>query len=326
MKQRKLGDSSILASEVGLGCWQLGGDFGPITITDAIHIIETALESGVTFFDTADVYGAGQSESILGDRLEQIKKDVKVATKYGRGEGTYPNGYTLQDMRDAVRRSCDRLRRDKIDLLQLHCVPPSVLEKGHVFDFLRQLQQDGLIDYFGASVETMDEAMTCLAHPDLTSLQIIFNLFRQAPKDTLFKVAKENQVGIIARLPLASGLLSGKFNASTSFAESDHRNYNKDGEAFSVGETFSGIDFSEGLKLVDALEQNKPSELTMANFAMRWILDHDAVTTIIPGASSAQQVLQNVNASAIAPLSEESHKRLYELYQSKIARIIRCPI
>ena len=326
MKQRKLGNSSILASEVGLGCWQLGGDFGPIAIKDAIHIIEAALENGITFFDTADVYGAGRSESILGERLEQTKADVKIATKYGRGEGTYPNGYTLQDMRDAIRRSRDRLRRDKIDLLQLHCIPPSVLEKGHIFDFLRQMQQEGLIDYFGASVETIDEAMMCVAHPDLTSLQIIFNLFRQAPKDALFKVAKENQVGIIARLPLASGLLSGKYNASTSFAESDHRNYNKDGEAFSVGETFSGIDFNEGLKLVDALQQIKPSEITMANFAMRWILDHEEVTTVIPGASSAQQVIQNVNASTIAPLSSESHKLLYELYQSKIANLIRCPV
>ncbi len=168
--------------------------------------------------------------------------------------------------------------------------------------------------------------MMCVAHPDLTSLQIIFNLFRQAPKDALFKVAKENQVGIIARLPLASGLLSGKYNASTSFAESDHRNYNKDGEAFSVGETFSGIDFNEGLKLVEALQQIKPTEITMANFAMRWILDHEEVTTVIPGASSAQQVMQNVNASTIAPLSSESHKLLYELYQSKIANLIRCPV
>lgn len=297
MKQRKLGKSSIFASEVGLGCWQLGGDFGPIAIKDAIHIIEAALENGITFFDTADVYGAGRSESILGERLEQTKADVKIATKYGRGEGTYPSGYTLQDMRDAIQRSRDRLRRDKIDLLQLHCIPPSVLEKGHIFDFLRQMQQEGLIDYFGASVETIDEAMMCVAHPDLTSLQIIFNLFRQAPKDALFKVAKENQVGIIARLPLASGLLSGKYNASTSFAESDHRNYNKDGEAFSVGETFSGIDFNEGLKLVEALQQIKPSEITMANFAMRWILDHEEVTTVIPGASSAQQVMQNTHRS-----------------------------
>ena len=326
MKQRKLGNSSILASEVGLGCWQLGGDFGPIAIKDAIHIIEAALENGITFFDTADVYGAGRSESILGERLEQTKADVKIATKYGRGEGTYPSGYTLEDMRDAIRRSRDRLRRDKIDLLQLHCIPPSVLEKGHIFDFLRQMQQEGLIDYFGASVETIDEAMMCVAHPDLTSLQVIFNLFRQAPKDVLFKVAKENQIGIIARLPLASGLLSGKYNASTSFAESDHRNYNKDGEAFSVGETFSGIDFNEGLKLVDALQQIKPSEITMANFAMRWILDHEEVTTVIPGASSAQQVIQNVNASTIAPLSSESHNLLYELYQSKIANLIRCPV
>ena len=284
------------------------------------------IENGITFFDTADVYGAGRSESILGERLEQTKADVKIATKYGRGEGTYPSGYTLQDMRDAIQRSRDRLRRDKIDLLQLHCIPPSVLEKGHIFDFLRQMQQEGLIDYFGASVETIDEAMMCVAHPDLTSLQIIFNLFRQAPKDALFKVAKENQVGIIARLPLASGLLSGKYNASTSFAESDHRNYNKDGEAFSVGETFSGIDFNEGLKLVEALQQIKPTEITMANFAMRWILDHEEVTTVIPGASSAQQVMQNVNASTIAPLSSESHKLLYELYQFKIANLIRCPV
>jgi len=326
MKNRVLGNSKLSIGEVGLGCWQLGGDFGPLSDETAASIIETALESGVSFFDTADVYGGGKSESYLGKALAKVPPAIKIATKYGRGPGTYPDGYSLNDMRDSVKRAQDRLQRDCIDLLQLHCIPTEVMAHGEIFDWLRTIQQEGQIAHFGASVERIDEALVCAEHDDLTSLQIIFNLLRQRPIKDLFDVAQEKHVGIIVRLPLASGLLSGKYTAETTFDESDHRNYNKDGEAFSVGETFSGIEFSKGLALVAELDRMKPEGYSMAQFAMRWILDQPAVTTIIPGASSAQQVLSNVSVSELSPLPEDLHQALYAFYEKHVESLIRCPI
>ncbi|WP_028877291.1 aldo/keto reductase [Teredinibacter turnerae] len=326
MKQRILGSSKLEVSEVGLGCWQLGGDFGPVTEARAQEIIETALAEGVTFFDTADVYGAGQSESYLGKALANAGSDIKIATKYGRGPGTYPDGYSLVDLRDSVKRAQDRLGRDCLDLLQLHCIPTEVMRRGEIFDFLREVQQEGHIAHFGSSVETIEEALICCEQDDLASLQIIFNLFRQQPLKKLFDTAKARDVGIIVRLPLASGLLSGKFSASTQFDETDHRNYNKDGDAFSVGETFSGIEFSRGLELVNTLEGFKPESLTFAQFAMRWILDHDAVTTIIPGASSKAQVESNVSVSDLAELPADLHEKLFAFYEAEVEQHIRCPL
>ncbi|WP_019605039.1 aldo/keto reductase [Teredinibacter turnerae] len=326
MKQRILGSSKLEVSEVGLGCWQLGGDFGPVTEARAQEIIETALAEGVTFFDTADVYGAGQSESYLGKALANAGSDIKIATKYGRGPGTYPDGYSLVDLRDSVKRAQDRLGRDCLDLLQLHCIPTEVMRHGEIFDFLREVQQEGHIANFGSSVETIEEALICCEQDDLASLQIIFNLFRQQPLKKLFDTAKARDVGIIVRLPLASGLLSGKFSANTQFDETDHRNYNKDGDAFSVGETFSGIEFSRGLELVKTLDGFKPEGVTFAQFAMRWILDHDAVTTIIPGASSKAQVESNVSVSDLAELPADLHEKLFAFYEAEVEQHIRCPL
>lgn len=326
MKQRILGSSNLSVSEVGLGCWQLGGDFGPLGDTRAQEILESALDQGVTFFDTADVYGAGKSESYLGQVLGSASSDIKIATKYGRGPGTYPDGYSLIDLRDSVKCAQDRLKRDCIDLLQLHCIPTEVMRHGEIFDFLREIQQEGHIAHFGASVETLEEAALCTAQDDLTSLQIIFNVFRQNAIHELFDTAKSRNVGIIVRLPLASGLLTGKFKTDSQFDESDHRNYNKNGDAFSVGETFSGIEFTKGLELVAELETYKPESLSMAQFAMRWILDHDAVSTIIPGASSVAQVVGNVAVADLAPLPEELHGELQRFYQSEVEQHIRCPI
>lgn len=319
MKKRKLGNSDLLVSEVGLGCWQLGGDFGPVEDAQASDILHAALESGINFFDTADVYGAGKSESYIGQNVSQNI----VATKYGRGPETYPDKYSLTNMRDAIRRAQDRLQRDKIDLIQLHCIPTEVMARGEIFDWLRVVQQEGLVGFFGASVETLEEAHICAKHSDLTSLQIIFNLFRQRPVAELFDVVKERGIGIIVRLPLASGLLSGKYNAHTQFDESDHRNYNKDGAAFSVGETFSGIPFETGLQLTSALAQFKPKDITMAQFAMRWILDHDAVSTVIAGASSPEQVEANISVSDLPPLDKERHKALHDFYLTEVEQHIR---
>ncbi len=321
---RQLGRTGLAVSEVGLGCWQLGGDFGPVSAATAEAVIEQAVKDGINFFDTADVYGDGISETYLGKLVNQLLPEAVIATKYGRAAGTYPDGYSLTDMRDSVCRAQDRLQRDCIDLLQLHCVPEHVLAEQHIFDWLREIQQQGLIKAFGASVETHKEAEICLAHSDLQSLQIIFNLLRQRPIEVLFDKALAQQVGIIVRLPLASGMLSGKFSKDTAFAATDHRNYNKDGEAFSVGETFSGIAFDKGLEIVDTLKQSVPEGMTMAQFAMRWILDHDAVTTIIPGASSASQVTQNAKVSQLPVVDQAVHEQLFSYYESDIEKHIRC--
>lgn len=323
MNKRKLGKTDLMIGEIGLGCWQLGGDFGPVADGQADDILNAAIEHGINFFDTADVYGAGQSERYIGNTVPATNSELVVATKYGREAGTYPDKYSLTNMRDALRRAQDRLQRDTIDLIQLHCIPTSVMAYGEVFDWLRTVQQDGLVKYFGASVETVEEALLCAKQDDLASLQIIFNLLRQRPVKDLFEITKARDIGVIVRLPLASGLLSGKYTSNTQFAETDHRNYNKDGAAFSVGETFSGIPFDKGLEITAKLAAFKPNDLTMAQFAMRWVLDHDAVTSVIAGASSAKQVAQNVSVSAVPSLDQDLHAALYDFYQTDVESHIR---
>lgn len=323
MQTRKLGNSDLTLSEVGLGCWQLGGDFGPIEAQTVEEIISAALDAKIDFFDTADVYGGGASESYLGKHLSSRSPKPIIATKYGRGDGAFPDGYSLTHMRDSVRRQQDRLKTDCIDLLQLHCVPTEVVKRGEIFDWLRTMQQEGHIRYFGASVETVEEGLICAQHEDLTSLQVIFNIFRQKLLDELLPKAEDNNIGIIARLPLASGMLSGKFTEKTQFAESDHRNFNRDGDAFNVGETFAGIPFETGVKLVQQVEEKVPEGYTTAQMAMRWILDQPAITSIIPGASSAKQVYENAKVSELAPLSDELHESLYDFYQEEVAQHIR---
>lgn len=323
MQTRPLGNSGLSVSEVGLGCWQLGGDFGPVT-PDTVHqIVATALDQGIQFFDTADVYGGGQSEAYLGQILSERQPEPVIATKYGRGPGTYPDGYSLQDLRDSVKRAQDRLRRDRLDLLQLHCIPTEVLRRGEIFDWLRTVQQEGHISHFGASVETIEEGLICAEQTDLASLQVIFNLFRQQLLEELLPKAHNNGIGVIVRLPLASGLLSGKFTNDTQFAATDHRNYNRDGQAFSVGETFAGIPFDKGLELVEELRTFLPADMTLAEMAMRWLLDQEAVSAIIPGASTPDQVRSNAAVSELPPLSEELHQRLYRFYQDKVHSHIR---
>lgn len=323
MKQRQLGNSDLLVSEIGLGCWQFGGDFGPIKAETVDHIIDAALTEKINFFDTADVYGAGRSESLLGAHFAQAKQQPIIATKYGRGAETYPDRYDLVNLRDAVKRAQDRLQSHCIDLLQLHCIPTEILARGEIFDHLRTVQQEGHIRYFGASVETVEEGLICAQQADITSLQVIFNIFRQKLLEELLPKAKEKGIGIIVRLPLASGMLSGKYTRDTRFAETDHRNYNRNGEAFSVGETFAGIPFEKGLELVEALQEYLPKGMTMAQFAMRWILDQEAVSAVIPGASSAKQAVQNAQCSALPNLDEDLHQRLADFYQQQVAEHIR---
>ena len=324
MNNRVFGKTGAVVGEVGLGCWQLGGDWGTVEEETAFGILETAMEAGVNFWDTANVYGGGRSETLIGRFRKAHPGQVFVATKLGRG-AIYPNGYTRTAVRQATEESLRRLGVEALDLTQLHCIPMAALQQGDVFDWLRELKQEGKIRNWGASVESMDEALVCLAQEGLASLQIIFNIFRQKPIQALFPLAQAKGVAIIVRLPLASGLLSGKFTAGTRFAASDHRNYNRDGQAFNVGETFAGLPFEKGVELADGLKPMVPSGLTMAQMALRWILDHEAVSVIIPGASRPEQVRSNAAASALAPLGEELHGRLQGYYQEKVHPFIRGP-
>jgi aryl-alcohol dehydrogenase-like predicted oxidoreductase len=322
MKHRQIGKTGFQAAEIGLGAWQLGGDWGEVADAEAMNILAAAVDNGVNFFDTADVYGAGRSESLIGNFLKNRREKVFVTTKLGRLKG-YPNSYSLDLFRQCTEDSLRRLRVDCLDLTQLHCVPTDYLRGGVVFDWLRQLREEGLIRFWGASVETMEEALICLEQDDITSLQIIFNIFRQKPIETIFDQALRKKVALIIRLPLASGLLSGKLNKDTTFSPQDHRSYNRDGQAFSVGETFAGIEFAKGVEIVDRLKPLVPSGMSMSQFALRWILDFDAVSVIIPGATKHQQVVSNVAASEIDPLPTELHQKLKEIYDKEIKAHIR---
>jgi aryl-alcohol dehydrogenase-like predicted oxidoreductase len=326
MKNRNFARTGRRVSEIGLGTWQLGGSWGEVSEKEATSILQTAIENGVTFVDTADIYGNGRSERLIGEYLKANPSDVFVATKLGRA--SEPGGaanLTLDAMKRHTEGSLQRLGVEAIDLTQLHCVSPEALQQGDVFDGLRTLQKEGKIKEFGASVESMDEALICLEQDGLASLQIIFNIFRQKPIDVLFDAAKNKGVALIVRLPLASGLLSGKFTKDTEFAPDDHRNFNRDGQSFNVGETFAGLPFEKGVKLADTLKTMVPEGMTMPQFALRWILDHDAVTTVIPGASNRNQVLSNVSGSKAPTLGAELHAKLRELYEAEIASYIRGP-
>ena len=325
MNRIRFGVDGIEVSEVGLGCWQFGGDFGPMSEETAIEILRTAVERGISFFDTADVYGDGRSEALIGRFLRESGADVFIATKYGREGHVYPNGYAEKTLHDCVAESLRRLGVERLDLLQLHCVPPAVLKDGAIFDWLRRLVDAGKIARFGASVETVDEGLLCLEQEGISSLQTIFNIFRMKPAQELFPAAAENGVSIIVRLPLASGLLAGKYTASTTFTEGDHRTYNRDGQAFNVGETFAGLPFETGVALADEIVPLVPKGMTMAQMALRWVLDHDDVTVVIPGASSPRQAVDNAAASSLPRLSDELHRALAELYEDKAVQHIRGP-
>ena len=326
MKNRVFNGGDREVSEVGLGCWQFGGDWGEMGEDEALAILRASVESGVTFFDTADVYGGGRSEAIIGRFLAQTSAPVFVATKLGRGGD--PGGaqnFTRTAVRAHTEASLRRLGVEALDVTQLHCLPPAVLEQGDIFEWLRELRQEGKIKRFGASVESMDEARTCLRQEGLGSLQIIFNIFRQKPIDALFDQAAEKRVALIVRLPLASGLLSGKYKKDTQFAPSDHRTYNRNGEAFNVGETFAGLPFETGVDLADALKPLVPPGMTMAQMALRWCLDFPAVTTIIPGAKNPAMAEANAAAADLPPLPPVLHQQLREFYGARVAADIRGP-
>ena len=320
MKYRTFCNTKV--SEIGLGTWQLGADWGDVDDTTAEKVLATAVENGVNFFDTADCYGEGLSEKRLGRFVKNLSSEVVIATKLGRfPRPGGPNNFTQEQFRKHTENSLKRLGIETLDLTQVHCPPTELLQQGELFDWLRTLKQEGKIKQFGLSVESIEEAQICLQQEGVASLQIIFNIFRQKAITSIFKEAQEKQVAIIVRLPLASGLLSGKMNAGSRFAESDHRNFNRDGQKFNVGETFSGLPFEKGLQLVDGLKKFAPENLSQ--FALRWILDFEAVSVVIPGSKNPQQVVDNCAASELPPLPEETHKEINDFYFKEVASHIR---
>lgn len=313
-------------AEIGLGTWQLGSaDWGVMDEDKALEILHAYANAGGNFIDTADVYGMGTSERFIGTFLKQTDKKMYVATKLGRRHDA-PNGWPQNFTYDAIRRhvedSLTHLGVNQLFLEQLHCIPTEELRKGDVFNHLRKLQEEGLIKHFGVSVETAEEALICLEHSDIASLQIIFNLFRQHLLHEFFSKAQQQGTALIARVPLASGLLSGKFTAGTVFSANDHRNYNANGDAFNVGETFSGLPFTEGVVLANEIKALLPDG-NLAQQSIKWILQHSAITTVIPGATKISQVESNVAASALPDLPDEVMAQLSELYNDRIKEKIR---
>jgi aryl-alcohol dehydrogenase-like predicted oxidoreductase len=324
MEYRSFGRDDVEISEIGLGCWQIGGNWGLVEESTARDILRTSTTNGVNFFDTADVYGKGRSETILGKYFRGKTNDLIIATKIGRGEDIYPDNYSMESIEPRIENSLRRLKVDAIDLLQTHCIPMEVMKEGTTFDCLRELQNEGKIIHIGASVETIDEANWVIDNvPGLYSVQIIFNIFRQKAIAELFENAKKHETAIIGRLPLASGLLSGEMTEDRIFDESDHRNFNKDGEAFNVGETFAGLTYEKGLELAEMLKDIQDPTLSMAQWALRWILDHEEISTVIPGASTPSQIEDNTEASYLDPIPPEIHQQLASFYEEKVKDHIR---
>ena len=323
MHYRKLGKTNFQVSEVSLGAWQIGAGWGDISNEDAIRVLNAAIENGVNFIDTADVYGDGRSERIIAQVLGDRKEEVFVATKAGRRlQPHVASGYNRDNLTSFVERSLQNLRRESLDLLQLHCPPTEVYYRPEVFEILDDLKQAGKIKNYGVSVEKVEEALKAIEYPGLATVQIIFNIFRQRPAGLFFPVAKQRDIGILVRLPLSSGLLSGKINRQTTFSPEDHRNFNRNGEQFDRGETFSGVDFDVALDAVDQVRKLLPEGVTMPNFALRWILDYDAVGCVIPGARNEEQIKQNVAASTLPSLTSAQKEALAGLYDSRIRPLV----
>lgn len=329
MNSRPLGNLGRAVSEVGLGTWQLGGtEWGDVPDSQALDTLTAAADAGVTFLDTADIYGLGRSESLIAQFLRGRgdRQRFFVATKLGRWpEPGFPGNFSRPSVFAHTEASLARLGVDALDLTQTHCLPREVMRQGEVFEHLRELKRQGKIKAFGASVESMDEALDCLNVDGLATLQIIFNVFRQKPIHVLFEKAKRQGVGLIVRLPLASGVLSGRFTADTTFAPRDHRTFNRNGEQFNVGETFAGLPFAKAIELAELLRPFVPGGQKMSQFALRWCLDHDAVSTVIPGAKRPDQARANASAAGLPPLSAAVHERLAQFYQEEVDPYIRGP-
>ncbi len=319
MNKRQLGKTGIEVSEISLGTWQVGGKWGDEFDHDnADRILNTAIDKGVNFIDTADVYGDGESEKAVGRLVRNRSERIFVASKCGRRLNPHTNeAYTTKALRGFVEDSLRNMNLEQLDLIQLHCPPTEVYERPEVFELFDRLKEEGKIANMGVSVEKVDEALKAIQYPNVTTIQIIFNMFRLKPSELFFEEAKKLDIGILARVPLASGLLTGKFTAQSKFSSGDHRNFNRDGAAFDKGETFSGVDYEIGLKAVSRL-QGLFSDVPLAHLAQKWILMFDAVSCVIPGASNPEQVISNIQSSSLPELTEEDMAKVKQVYEDLI--------
>lgn len=319
MKNRRFGSTGWDVSTIGFGAWAIGGTWGPVDDQNSMAALQAAVEAGVTFFDTADVYGAGRSERLISRLIEEFGDTIHVATKAGRFLDPHvASAYTPQAIEGFIDQSLKNLGVEALELVQLHCPPTDVYYTPELFDGMDEIKRKGKILHYGVSVEKVEEALKAIEYPGVESVQIIFNIFRQRPAELCFSQAKMRDVGIIARVPLASGLLTGKMDRTTSFDSGDHRHFNRQGEAFDVGETFSGVDFETGLRAVEEIRALVPEGVSMAQFALQWILSFDAVSTVIPGAKTVGQARENAAAGDLEPLDRETMSRIEEIYDRLI--------
>ena len=326
MNYRELGNTGIKISEVSFGTWAIGGSWGKTSDEEALKSLDYAIGHGVNFFDTADVYGDGHSEELLAKATKGKEDQIHVATKFCRkGDIFDPQNYSYEKVSAYCEDSLRRLNREAIDLYQIHCPATKILRDGSVFEVLDRLKQEGKIKQYGVSVETVEEGLICLENPNVKSLQIIFNIFRQKPLEDLLPEAFKKGVGLLVRLPLASGLLTGKFTSNHVFEADDHRRFNENGEAFNVGETFAGLGFQKGVELADQLRWIAEGRTSMASAALRWILDQKEITCIIPGFKNVKQVEQNLSALDIKSFTEEEKQKLQSFYQENVKDFIRGP-
>jgi aryl-alcohol dehydrogenase-like predicted oxidoreductase len=320
MKKRLLGKTGFEISEIAAGTWQVGGKWGSaFDHRNADKILNTAADNGINFFDTADVYENGESEKAVGRLARSRREQIYVATKCGKKLSPHTaENYRPEALRKFVEESLKNMELETIDLIQLHCPPPGAYHRPEIFELFDRLKSEGKIRNLGVSVETIDEALQAIAYDNVATIQIIFNMLRQRPADDFFAEAAKRNVGIIARVPLASGLLTGKYTATTSFGEGDHRNYNRHGEAFDKGETFSGIDYMKGLEIVEEIKKCFPENSNLAAIALRWILMFPEVSCVIPGASRPEQIHSNISASQLPGLSTEQMKKIRKIYEEKV--------
>ena len=323
MNYRALGRTGWKVSEVSFGAWAIGGSWGRVSDNDAAAALRRAVDCGVNFFDTADVYGDGRSERLIAQLKKSYKQEIIVATKAGRRlPHQIVEGYSRENLTAWVEESLRNLSVETLDLLQLHCPPTELYDRPEVFAILDDLVKAGKIRYYGVSVEKIEEALKAIEFPNVQTVQIIFNCFRQRPAELFFPRAKQRQVGILARVPLASGLLTGKLRRDSTFAADDHRQFNRFGQAFDVGETFSGVDYDTGLAAVEGIRQLLLGGMSMSQFALRWILMFDAMSCAIPGGKSAEQVGDNCAASDLPPLSPETMEAVRRIYHEKIRPLV----
>jgi aryl-alcohol dehydrogenase-like predicted oxidoreductase len=319
MQYRELGRTGFKVSTISFGAWAIGSTWGTVDDKESMAALHKALDCGVNFFDTADVYGDGHSEKLLAQLRKERSEKFYVATKAGRRLNPHiASGYTRENLTAFVERSLKNLETDSLDVLQLHCPPTEVFYMPEVFDVLDDLVKAGKLKNYGVSVEKVEEALKAIEYPNVKTVQIIFNIFRQRPSHLFFEQAIKKNIGILARLPLSSGMLTGKFNANSTFESTDHRSFNRDGAGFDKGETFSGFDYETGLKAVETLRKIIPNNMSMAEFALRWILMFPAVTCAIPGAKRPSQVEENVRAADLPEISESVMRQVEALYNEQV--------